>query len=109
MQKSFLSFLDEIGLAALRKLSAKSDVHLCREQATGRLLVAKLWPDALANCAAREMRALAALGEFDLAPRLAMAIKTPFGPCVLRPFLAGQTLYEIHQAGEPVLQKLKHL
>jgi serine/threonine protein kinase len=112
MQKSFLSFLGEIGFAGLRRLSAKSDIHLCRERATGRLMVAKLWPDALMKCAEREAKALSALGEIGLAPRLHVALDSEFGPFLLHQYVSGQTLYEVERQPklvEQITPKLKEL
>jgi serine/threonine protein kinase len=95
MQKSFLSFLDQIGFTGLRQLSMRSEIHLCRERATGRLLVAKLWHSALAHCGASEAKALAALGPKGLAPHLGAILETDLGTVLLRPFVAGTTLYEL--------------
>ena len=97
MNSTFSTFLTNLGLIPQRNLClashlGDSQILLCKEVATGRLLVAKRWPRTDQDCAAREANAMAALQTLTFVPDLALCANTEFGSVLIRKFFVGSNL-----------------
>jgi|GEM_PF-4467339 len=72
-----------------------TEVILCKEIATGRLVLAKAWNQYPNDCARRETTALVELQSTGITSGIGLFTQTSFGCCLIRPFVVGQNLAEV--------------
>lgn len=89
----------------LKPLSLRSAVYLCRERASGRLLVIKLFSSANATLFAAESKALLYLGDTKLAPQMYFSWIRQDCRVLGMEWVDGTTLYD----GNPIWPKEKKI